>query len=138
MKTVLQLMSIFTVLLLFSCSKENNDELNTKYLNGVWVHTDTKTDTIDFNTRMFTSKKTFELRRGKEKRNGYELPKIGSGIYTYEITGDSIYLRDIISSYGGSLPYYFKMDPNRRSFEIASFAPFTGGLMMNKFKRTDE
>lgn len=134
MKAVLQLISIFIVLLLFSCSKEN-DELNSKNLNGVWVHTDTKTDTIDFNIMMFTSKKTFELRRGKEIRNGHELPKIGSSIYIYEIKGDSIYLQDIVSSYGGSLPYYFKMDPDRKSFRIASFAPFTGGLMINKFER---
>lgn len=134
MKTILQLMFISIVLLQFSCNKEN-DELNSKYLNGVWVHTDTKTDTIDFNTKMFTSEKTFELRRGKEIRNGYEVPKIGSGFYRYEIKGDSIYLRNMISSYGGSLPFYFKMDSDRKSFNTASFAPFTGGLMVNKFKR---
>ncbi|WP_298649746.1 hypothetical protein [uncultured Proteiniphilum sp.] len=135
MKTVLPFMFISIVLLQFSCNKEN-DEL--KSLNGVWVHTDTKTDTIDFNTKMFTSKRTFELKRGKEIRDDHELPKMGSGFYLYEIKGDSIYLRDIISSYGGALSYYFKMDPDRRSFEIASFAPFTGGLMVNEFKRIDK
>ncbi|MEA5127089.1 MAG: hypothetical protein VB074_02800 [Proteiniphilum sp.] len=134
MKTVLPFMFILIVLLQFSCSKEN-DEIDSKSLKGVWVHTDTKTDTIDFSTRMFVSGKTFELKRGKEIRNGYELPKTGSGFYTYEIKGDSIYLRDVISSSGGSLPFYFKIDPDKKSFEIESFAPFTGGLMVNRFRK---
>ena len=119
------------MLLLLSCDKEG-DEMN---LSGVWVHTETKTDTIDFNTTMFSSRKTFELRRGKEIRNGYELPREGSGFYTYEIKGDTIYLRDMISSIGGALPFYFKMNPDKKSFDIESFAPFTGGLMHNEFKR---
>lgn len=133
MKKVLQFIFISIVLLQFSCSKEN-DEIDSKSLKGMWVHTGTKTDTIDFNSKMFTSGKTFELKRGKEIWNGYELPKTGSGFYTYEIKTDSIYLRDMISSAGGSL-FYFKLDPDKKSFEIASFAPFTGGLMVNKFRK---
>lgn len=137
MKTGLQIIFISIVLLLFSCNKEDNEAIS-RSLHGVWVHTDTKTDTMDFNTRMFTSEKTFELRRGKEIRDGKELPKTGSGFYLYEIKGDSIYLRNLLSSYGGALPFYFKIDEDGRSFDIESFAPFTGGLMVNKFKRIDE
>lgn len=135
MKTILQLLLISFILVQFSCSKD--DVLDSESLRGLWVHTETKTDTIDFNTKTFTSKKTFELKRGKEMHNDYELPKTGSGLYTYEIEGDSIYLQNVMSSLGADSPYYFKLSPDNESFKIASFAPFTGGLMVNEFKRID-
>ncbi len=130
-------MFLSIVLLQFSCNKED-DDLNSKYLKGVWVHTDTKADTIDFSNRMFMSEKTFEVKRGKEIRNGYEFSKAGSGIYTYTIKGDSIYLRDLASSYGGFFPYYFRIDPDRKSFDIGSFAPFTEGSVINKFRKIEK
>lgn len=136
MKTRMRLMSVSLVLLLFACH-QTDDELNSSMLKGVWVHTDTQTDTIDFDfgSHLPSLENSFILKRGKEIRDGYILPKWGSDIYTYRIQKDSIYLHAMLSSTWGSKPFYFKMNRDKQSFQIGSFAPFTGGLMVNTFKR---
>lgn len=135
MKTTLKLILMMMIFFPFSCNK-TEDALNNEFLRGVWVHTETKTDTIDFNIDF--SDKTFKLNRGKEVRNGYVLPKIGSDFYTYEVKGDSIYLQAMLSSCFCRYPFYFKLNPDKRSFQIGNFAPFTGGLIMNEFRKVNE
>lgn len=136
MKTILRLVLISTILLQISCDREYED-LNS-LLNGVWIHAETKTDTMDFTPKFLVSEKTFELKRGKEVQEGEELPKIGSGSYVYEIRRDAIYIRYLLSSSTELKPWYFKIYPDRKSFDIGNFTPFDGESEVNKFIRIDE
>lgn len=136
MKTKLKPVLIVFFIFSLACNKAE-EEFNNEVLKGIWIHTETKTDTMDFNIGLFASENAFELKRGKEVRNGYTLSKIGSDIYRYKLKGDSIYLNGMLSSYAGYFQYYFKMSDDNKSFKIGSFAPFTGGLMVNEFRRIE-
>jgi hypothetical protein len=80
-------------LILFSCEKH---EITVSGLKGTWVEVDTKTDTIIFNGDNTSG--LFILLKGYEIRNGYVLPKMGSGIFMYELHKDSIAITDGFSS----------------------------------------
>jgi hypothetical protein len=61
------------------------------------------------------------LNRGYELRNGLLLPKDLSGIYSYEINGDSINLKWSASSVGVGKNYYYHPDSKKEQFEIENF-----------------
>ena len=88
---------------LISCDK---NDIENSTLNGVWIETVHKTDTLVFDNQY----SGFILNRGTEMRNGYLLPKYLSGPYMYEIENDSISLLWSASSSSYTNKYYFKVD----------------------------
>ncbi|HYG37219.1 MAG TPA: hypothetical protein VD908_01310 [Cytophagales bacterium] len=69
---------------------------------GTWVESVDKEDTIIF------KEDALVLSRGKELRDGYLLPKDGSGIFEYKIKNDSITLINLALSCVCPRSYYFK------------------------------
>lgn len=70
-------------------------------LTGVWVEKSAQRDTLIFNPSYqgTTLQNTLTVNRGKEiNAGGYLLPKIGSGIYQYELRGKQIYVQNGLSS----------------------------------------
>lgn len=132
-RTAIKLFIFAIVLFQLSCDRVC-EQCSDAPVVGVWVHTETKTDTMDFNIHIVEFENTFELRREKEVRDGHFRPGHGQGPYWYRIEGDSIYLKWWASSYSGSFAYYFKMEEDGNSFLIGNFAPF-GGLLVNRFER---
>jgi len=103
-------------------------------LNGKWVDINTKTDTLTFG--LFGGKESMILGRGKETRNGFILPKYGSGPYDYNLlTGDKISLRWTLSSNGSFNEYYLKQSGDKLTIE-KFFDPSTSGTMLT-FKKLD-
>ena len=95
---------IILLLTILSCT---NDNITTETdLNGKWVDINTKTDTLTFG--LLGDKESMILGRGKEIRNGFLIPKYGSGSYDYELVTDTISLRWVASSNINFKKYYFK------------------------------
>lgn len=105
--------SIYT---LSSCQKEAD---NNEFLVGIWIESSNSADTIVFSKH--DNKAYFNLNRGKEIRGGYLLPKYYSGLYDYEILGDSIALRWILSSNGNPHRHYFQYDLDINQLIIGNF-----------------
>jgi len=104
MKTKMKHLPIITlVLTLLSCSNDNLTTLTD--LNGKWVDINTMTDTLTF--ALLGDKESMILGRGKEIRNGFLLPKHGSGSYDYELLTDTISLRWVASGNLNFRRYYF-------------------------------
>ena len=99
-------LGILLMFLVFSCTKDNIRTFSD--LNGKWVDINTKTDTLIF--KMNGDSEMMFLERGKEIRNGFLLPKYGSGPYDYKLlTSDNkISLRWGLSSNNSFKDYYFK------------------------------
>jgi hypothetical protein len=117
-------LTIFTTIILSSCQKDNFPDPSTlpKGLTGSWVETNTKSDTIIFNSDNF--KGLLWLQRGYEIRNGYRLPIIGSTGYSYEIFSDSIHMIDGESSAYISGTYFFKFDETNLIINIGKFSKY--------------
>jgi hypothetical protein len=105
---------VFVIVLSISC---DNDNIEISSIDGVWIETIHKTDTLVFDNQ-FTG---FILKRGTEIRNGYLLPKYLSGPYMYEIENDSISLRWSASSSSYATKYYFKLDLKNKEINIGNF-----------------
>ncbi len=99
---------------LISCDK---NDIENSTLNGVWIETVHKTDTLVFDNQY----SGFILNRGTEMRNGYLLPKYLSGPYMYEIENDSISLLWSASSSSYTNKYYFKVDLKNNQIKIGNF-----------------
>ena len=99
---------------LISCDK---NDIENATLNGVWIETVHKTDTLVFDNQY----SGFILNRGTEMRNGYLLPKYLSGPYMYEIENDSISLLWSASSSSYTNKYYFKVDLKNNQIKIGNF-----------------
>ena len=96
---------ITLVLTSLACSDDNVTTLAD--LNGKWVDINTKTDTLTFG--LFERQAFMILRRGKEIRKGFLLPKQGAGFYDYKLsTPDKISLRWMFSSTASFNDYYFE------------------------------
>ncbi len=79
-------------------------------LEGIWVDSLTATDTLEF--LVFDDGGSLMLlNRGKEIRDGYNLPKIGSGSYSFELQNNSIKLQYSLSSNWNPTDYYFRYNP---------------------------
>ena len=100
-------------LTLLSCNKDNLTNLTD--LNGKWVDINTKTDTLTFG--LLGDKETMILGRGKEIRNGFLIPKYGSGSYDYELLTDTISLRWVASSNFNFKKYYFNKTGTKITIE---------------------
>jgi len=85
-------------IILVSCQKDEFPHPNTlpEGLTGSWIETNTRTDTIRFNSDNLSG--YFFFSGGFAFPNGYWLPKIGSAPYSYKITGDSITVLNGLSS----------------------------------------
>ena len=110
-------MSFIAFVLVISTSCVKNEIENSR-LNGVWIETIHKTDTLVFDNHQYTG---FILNRGTEMRNEYLLPKSLSGPYMYEIENDSISLLWSASSSSYTNKYYFKVDLKNNQIKIGNF-----------------
>lgn len=110
--------SLFIGLLFFLLVGCEKNTIEKAPINGIWVETTQKMDTLVFDNQL----PLFELNRGIELRNGYLLPKLSSGLYSYEIGKDSISLNWILSSSSYRNNYYFfKLDTERDLIKIGNF-----------------
>jgi len=108
---------LFIVLVLVISTSCDNDNIEKSYIDGVWIETNHKTDTLVFDNQY----SGFILNRGTEIRNGFLLPKYLSGPYMYEIENDSISLRWGASSSSYAKNYYFKLDLKNKEIKIGNF-----------------
>jgi hypothetical protein len=110
--------SLFIGLLFFLLVGCEKNTIEKAPINGIWVETTQKMDTLVFDNQH----PSFNLKRGSELRNGYLLPKLSSGLYSYEIGKDSISLNWILSSSSYRNNYYFfKLDTESDLIEIGNF-----------------
>jgi len=110
--------SLFIGLLFFLLVGCEKNTIEKAPINGIWVETTQKMDTLVFDNQL----QLFELNRGIELRNGYLLPKLSSGLYSYEIGKDSISLNWILSSSSYRNNYYFfKLDTESDLIKIGNF-----------------
>ncbi|MFA5818249.1 MAG: hypothetical protein WC854_03100 [Bacteroidales bacterium] len=124
-KCSLYLMVAFLIgFVLLSCQKDEFPDPSTlpKGLTGSWVETNTRTDTIEFNSNNESG--YFYLSRGFGIINGYWLPKIGSTWYSYKISEDSISVIDGLSSAMEGGTYYFKFDEPNLTINIGKFSKY--------------
>jgi hypothetical protein len=115
---------LLSVTILQSCQKDEFPDPNTlpQGLSGYWVETNTKSDTLVFNSN--DNSGLCSLYRGYEIRNGYKLPVIGSTIYKYEIKPDSIHMVDGLSSAWEKGVYYFNFDEPSLTITIGKFSNY--------------
>ncbi|MGB3588687.1 MAG: hypothetical protein WBA23_19220 [Tunicatimonas sp.] len=92
LKTCSCLAFIAATLLSSSC-QEDEDSINP--LLGIWLESTDRSDTLLF------KKDHFILNRGEEMRNGNLLPKLGSGLYFYELQKDTVSVQNSVSSFSG-------------------------------------
>jgi hypothetical protein len=74
---------IIFILVFFSCSKDDPGLVNSSELQGKWIETETRMDTLFFES--LDNLDIMNLNRGKEIRNGNLLPKLKSGPYKYKL-----------------------------------------------------
>jgi len=129
MKTLLSSRKIAALLLvsgifiLNSCQDEFPDpDLLPKGLTGSWVEIHTKNDTITFTSDADAG--IFLLQKGYENRNGYRLPVIGSGPYEYEISSNSVIVRDCLSSTWSEISYYYNFNEQDLIIRIGKFSEY--------------
>ncbi|WP_111672339.1 hypothetical protein [Algoriphagus litoralis] len=92
----------------FGCT-DTSDQPIPLTLEGIWVDQLTKTDTLEFLTLQDGSS-LLNLKRGQQNQNGFAVPKIGSGLYTFSIKKDNITLQYSLSSYYNPTEYYFRQN----------------------------
>ncbi|MES2652113.1 MAG: hypothetical protein V4663_10250 [Bacteroidota bacterium] len=110
-----------SVVLISSCKKKSDAvalEPNT------WIESSNRKDTIIFKNDLLI------LNRPKEVRNGYLLPQLGDGLYSYKELKDSIFLHYTASSYYGTTNYAFKIENN--TLYIGDFYNKSGKLLVFK------
>ena len=96
---------IIILSVLLSCANENL-KTNQEALKGKWVDVNTKTDTLTF--VISENDKYLIVSRGKEMRDGFLLPKYGSGPYYFNLVSDNkISLNSRLSSNSNFTDYYF-------------------------------
>ncbi|GAB3495418.1 hypothetical protein GCM10027341_12760 [Spirosoma knui] len=119
MRKLLGLLVLWAALV--SCSRED-EPITPETLTGTWVEKSARRDTLIFNP-VFQGQVlmgTLTVNRGKElNAGGYLLPKLGSGIYSYELRGDRIYVRNSLSS--SSVGAEYKLAHRRNELLIENF-----------------
>jgi hypothetical protein len=121
------MVAFLTGFAIFSCQKDKSLEFPdpgtlAKGLTGSWVEINTGADTISFNSNNDSG--YFSLSRGFAMTNGYWLPRIGSTIYLYRISGDSISVIDGLSNSMEGGTYYFKFDEPNLTINIGKFSKY--------------
>ena len=93
----------FLILVVASAACRQPETITPESLTGVWVEKSARQDTLVFNPK-FQGQiliNTLTVNRGKELNSGgYLLPKIGSGMYNYEIVDNRI---SVVSAFSSSL-----------------------------------
>lgn len=97
---------LFLLIVAFGCTDTSDGPLPPS-LEGKWVDQLTTTDTLEF-IRLEDGSSLMDLRRGREVRNGYDLPKSGAGLYMYTLSNNSISLQYSFSSLWEPKEYYFQ------------------------------
>lgn len=100
--------TLILLIVVFSCADTSDQPLPLS-LEGQWVDQLTKTDTLEF-LRLEDGSSLLNLRRGREMRNGHDLPKAGSGLYTFSLGKNSITLQFSLSSFYNPTDYYFSQN----------------------------
>lgn len=93
--------ALFLLLSVGFLSCDKSESIAPESLTGTWVEKTARQDTLIFNPtfRGEVLTNTLTVNRGKEINvGGYLLPKIGSGIYQYEMRGNRIYVQNGLSS----------------------------------------
>lgn len=103
MKYGLILVLIISVL---GCT-DTSDEPLPLSLEGKWVDQVTETDTLEF-IRLEDGSSLMDLRRGREDRNGHNLPKMSAGLYIFTLSKNTISLQYSFSSLWEPKEYYFQ------------------------------
>ena len=98
---------IIFVFVFLSCSKDNSDLVNSSNLKGKWIETQTRMDTLSFES--LDNLAIMNLNRGKESQSGNLVPKPNSGPYEYKFIEENISLRWVLSSNSNFNDYYFKI-----------------------------
>lgn len=100
---------------LIGCSEENSP---TADLTGLWVDELTSVDTLEF-LKFDDGSTLMNLKRGRALYNGVDLPKIGSGMYSYLLQDKSISLHYSFSSDSRRSDYFFEQ--KGKMLEIGKF-----------------
>ena len=124
---------LYLFLLLATCFVACNasDEVNPDELSGTWVESSARKDTIIFLSTLGTqATRLLLVNRGKSTNpDGYAVPKIGSGIYDYYVSGRQIHVRNTLSSNSAYKAYPIsRLDGKLRLgnfFELGSQQPHT-------------
>jgi hypothetical protein len=110
----------------WGCKKD--EPLNQSLLTGPWVDVATGKDTLIFNR---IDAKWLEVR--VERINGR--PRYNSGIFDYEIQGESINIRSMLSSSTAMPSYYFKVNATERKLRIGNFYKPETGVSLLDFRK---
>src|SRR5690606_10506934 len=103
------------LIVLIGCSEENDP---TADLTGVWVDEVTASDTLEF-LKFDDGSTLMNLKRGRAIYGGVDLPKIGSGMYSYLLQEKSISLHYSLSSDSRNNDYFFEQ--RGKKLEIGKF-----------------
>jgi len=122
---------IILLLTVLSCTNDNVSTMTD--LEGNWVDINTKTDTLTFG--LFGDKESMILGRGREMRNGFSVPKYGSGSYEYNLLTDTISLRWVASSNLNFKRYYFNRTGTKLTIE--KFFDTNTSRIILTFKKID-
>jgi hypothetical protein len=106
--------------MIFSNASCQKNLLKESPLNGTYIESEKRTDTIVFAPEYDGQNPVFELKRGFRISDGYKLPDYFSGHYNYKISQNSISLYWFLSS-GSFQTYYFNNLPAENKFEVGNF-----------------
>lgn len=108
---------LIITLILSGCSKSDKDFADSSDLKGLWIETESRLDTLSFES--WDKLEIMNLNRGKEMKNGFLVPKLGSGSYIYQLSEEKISLNWMLSSDSNPDNYYFKI--NDDNLNIGNF-----------------
>lgn len=111
---------------------DTSDEPLPLSLEGRWVDQLTTTDTLEF-IRLEDGSTLMDLRRGREFRNGHDLPKAGAGLYLFSLSKNSISLRYSFSSFSEPTEYYFRQ--NALELKIGRFFESNNSAAILTFRK---
>ncbi|CCH52743.1 hypothetical protein BN8_01765 [Fibrisoma limi BUZ 3] len=124
---------LYLFLLLATCfvACDSSEEVNPDDLSGTWVESSARKDTIIFLTMLDTgTTRWLEVKRGKTTNlGGHIVPKLGSGIYNYYVSGRQIHVRNTLSSNSAYKAYPISRRDGKirlgNFFELGSLQPHT-------------
>lgn len=118
---IIKLITISFLLIMLYCNAScQKSVLKKSPLNGTYIESEKKSDTIVFRSEYDGQNPVFELKRGFRITEGYKLPDYYSGPYNYKISQKSIFLFWFLSV-GSFQSYYFKSVPEENKFIIGNF-----------------
>ena len=116
MKNLFFVLCCFLLAATVQCQKK--ESFKESPITGTWVETTTKTDTLEFLPEYDGTNPILWLKRGKNDDN---LPKIYSGPYSYELSGNSITMNWFLSSNMSFHEYFFEPSPDKEILKIGNF-----------------